>query len=390
MTSWEDVINQVVIPGDGQAIRNAKSEWELVLSQILRGKDTLDGGLRDLAAWKGDAGETYRTNIGKIAKMLGDIHEQSKGIIDPLGTAATQMDDSISKIQIPAECIHDVAQAKEVFVNTDALAGMPNGYIYSAMSAMARSDMIEGMLSLPGGGIVKGLRNWISSADDDAIAEYERLNNNYGNNAVMMPVGSDIPGGVNTDITGIPDLPHLPGGGGGGSLPGTGAGGLPTTSFDPSTSATGLDDLGTGTGIPTDTTGLDTGGLPGSGLAGAGGGGLTGAGLDGLGSGRGLSGAGLGAGGLGAGSGLGGAGLPRVGGLGPAVSPGMGMGGMMGGGAGAGGRGGGRGGASRSGMMGGAPMGGHGAGGEDEHGTWLQEDDDVWGTDSGAAPPLLT
>src|SRR5688572_21509807 len=99
-------------------------------------------------------------------------------------------------------------------------------------------------------------------------------------------------------------------------MPTTGMGGLPSSTFDPSTSATGLDDLTVPTG-----TDLDTGELPGSGLAGAGGGGLTGAGLDGLGSGRGLSGAALGgAGSLGAG-GVGAAGLPRVAGLGPAVSP---------------------------------------------------------------------
>jgi hypothetical protein len=39
-------------------------------------------------------------------------------------------------------------------------------------------------------------------------------------------------------------------------------------------------------------------------------------------------------------------------------------------------------------MMGG----GHGAGGEgggNDHSTWLQEDEDVWGTDSDAAPPVL-
>ena len=40
-------------------------------------------------------------------------------------------------------------------------------------------------------------------------------------------------------------------------------------------------------------------------------------------------------------------------------------------------------------MMGG-PHGGAGRGSEEDHGTWLQEDEDVWGTDNDAAPPLLT
>jgi hypothetical protein len=42
------------------------------------------------------------------------------------------------------------------------------------------------------------------------------------------------------------------------------------------------------------------------------------------------------------------------------------------------------------GMMGGA--GGHGgqeAGDGDEHSTWLNEDEDIWGSDTDAAPPVL-
>jgi hypothetical protein len=36
-------------------------------------------------------------------------------------------------------------------------------------------------------------------------------------------------------------------------------------------------------------------------------------------------------------------------------------------------------------------MGGHGGADGDatDHNTWLQEDEDVWGTDSDAAPPVL-
>jgi hypothetical protein len=36
-------------------------------------------------------------------------------------------------------------------------------------------------------------------------------------------------------------------------------------------------------------------------------------------------------------------------------------------------------------------MGGHGGGGGngDDHATWLQEDDDVWGADSDAPPSVL-
>jgi hypothetical protein len=134
----------------------------------------------------------------------------------------------------------------------------------------------------------------------------------------------------------------------------------------------------------------------------------------GLASGGGLGGGGLGGGGLG-GGGLPGGGGPGGGGLGGGAGGGLGggmgaggaMGGMMGGagggrgmGAGAGGRGagakgmgkgmgaGGRG--MAGGMMGGAGggrgMGGQGEG-EQETGTWLTEDDDVWGIGNEESDP---
>jgi hypothetical protein len=126
--------------------------------------------------------------------------------------------------------------------------------------------------------------------------------------------------------------------------------------------------LASGGGLGSGGGGLGGGGLPGGGAGGGGLGGGAGGGLGG-----GLGGA-MGAGMMGGAGGGRGAGAGAGGGRGAGGAKGMGKG--MGGGAG-GGRG-----AMAGGMMGGAGggrgMGGQGDG-EQETGTWLTEEDDVWG-----------
>ncbi|GIG65070.1 hypothetical protein [Phytomonospora endophytica] len=136
--------------------------------------------------------------------------------------------------------------------------------------------------------------------------------------------------------------------------------------------------------------GGDLGGI--GSIGGGGGGGSIGnpGGFGGGGGSIGSPGGGLGAGGgLAAGGGMVGAGGSAAGaGKGAAGRGGMGM---MGGGAGAGGAGKGAAGRGGAGMMGGAGAGRGGAHGNEneEHGTWLKEDEDVWGTDGDDAPPSL-
>lgn len=170
----------------------------------------------------------------------------------------------------------------------------------------------------------------------------------------VSPSTPDMPGNPdNPDLPGSPDLP-------GGNDPG----GLDDNPWEPSTP--------------------DPDDLPSGGLAGGGGGGLGGGGLPGGGAGGGLPGGGaggglgggvgggIGAGGMGGMMGAGGAGR-GAGGAGAGGRRPGGMGGKMG--AGAGGRG------MAGGMMGAG--GGRGMGGpgdeNGESGTWLTEDDDVWG-----------
>jgi len=141
---------------------------------------------------------------------------------------------------------------------------------------------------------------------------------------------------------------------------------------------------------------IQGGGVGGGGIGSIGGGGVGGGGIGspgGFGGGGGTLG---GPGGIGAGGGL--AGGMMGGGAGAGAGKGAGgrggMG-MMGGGAGAGGAGkgaAGKGAAGRGGagmMGGGAGRGGAHGNENEEHGTWLQEDEDVWGTDGDDAPPSL-
>ncbi|WP_231921142.1 ADP-dependent glucokinase/phosphofructokinase [Micromonospora auratinigra] len=205
--------------------------------------------------------------------------------------------------------------------------------------------------------------------------------------------------------------------GGGGGLSGSGYHPPSTGSFHPSTgtsphtggssfhppssTGTGFDsypsssdhDYGTGlAGAGSPSLGGGGGGYPG---LGGGGGGLAG-GLGGGGGGFGGGGGGVGSvGGIG-GGGAGGAGLMggvpgMVGGGNGKVPPMTSAGTALRNAAGAGGAGAGLRGAGGAGMMGGG-MGGHGAGpggAASEHSSWLTEDDDPWGTDSGAAPGIL-
>jgi uncharacterized protein YukE len=405
MTSWEDVINQVTIPGDGNAIAQAEGSWRLIFQRIRAAKQYLDDGLTDLESWEGEAGQAYRDKIAGLAKKLGTLDEENHTIVDELAKAGPAMTNALNNIPIPAEMIHDVVAYRENFSSSGQFTFLGSGAIYERLRGFYESGALGAVTSIPVlGDALKGLRDWISDEDEKAQREYQAINGTYAGVAAGIPAGSQIPSDIAPTFDPIENPPISPGGPPGGIPNAGGVGGLPGGGgYEPP--GTGYDPPGTGsfetpgTGVP----GWDGSELDdrpgGTGLAGAGGGGLTGAG--GLGSG-GLGG-GLGGGGTaGAGGGLGGAaGLAKAAGLGPVTSPPGLAGGMMGGaGAGAGGRGGagagrggGRGAGRGMGGMGGM-MGGHGGGaghgGEDEHTTWLQEDEDVWGTDSGAPPSLLT
>ena len=229
-----------------------------------------------------------------------------------------------------------------------------------------------------------------SGDDHEAQKMMTKLNGRtaQAQNGIPQTITTDLP--TDHGEIGTPTNPGKPGGPGSGpGGPGTGPGSpsLPKDPFgNPPNSHTHLPTEN----YPTDPThhttttqppgiGVDTGGdshlagwTPpgGGGFPGGGGGGLGGDPLGGAGGGfPGGGGLGSGPGGLGAGSmGAGGLGTSGFGNAGAAAEQG---------GMGAGGRG----------MM---PMGGHGQGEKErERSTWLTEDDDIWGDDGDAAPPLI-
>ena len=294
------------------------------------------------------------------------------------------------------------------------------------------------------------LRDFLSDGDDKAKAAYQALSGQHTGTASAMPPGAGFlvdglngatewsgstPGGPGSPSSAAGVGPMGPGGSGGsgpsltpGQYPGNyggsglaGAGGAGPVSVPTPSGPSTLHPSGTGTAGAGGLGGLGAGGA-GAGAGGIRPGGVTSAAnaIKGIGGGMPMMGGMAGAGAGGAGGARGGAagakpgGVPsgRAGGMG-----GMGMGGMGGahgagaggargaggnrtavpgvGSAVAGGAGGGRGGAGggaggRAGMAG-APMAGHGGGAGEgsDHSTWLQEDEDVWGTDSDAAPPVL-
>jgi uncharacterized protein YukE len=306
--------------------------------------------------------------------------------------------------------------------------------------------------ALPGMGAIRDkasdmVRDFISSEDDKAIAAYRSLSSNHQTNAGLVNaagIETGAPEVINPDLGQVGRTAPPSMGPGTGTMPtiGGGAGG-PTIgtddwTHDPAGFGTGLAGAGGGGGPVSVGAGGGLGGIGGggglggispggaAGLAGGGGGAgglptavsagaalrggaggiggmpMMGAGAAGAGrgggtrtAGAGLTGGGRGAGGAGVGGGRGMGGMPMMGGAGAAGAGarGAGAGGVKGGppgvasrvgggaGAGAGGRG----------VMGAGAGAGAGAGGDHatDHSTWLEEDEDVWGVDSDAPPPVV-
>lgn len=196
-----------------------------------------------------------------------------------------------------------------------------------------------------------------------------------GAGGVSAGDAGSVPGG--TGDTRIPHLTgagsgHLPGSGtGSGTLPGSGVGVASSSPYDPGSALAGggaAGGIGTSGGLGGATAGI--GGVSGAGATGTGSAGGFGAGVTGTGSAGGFGGSAgtVGAGGLPGSSPAGG----RAGGTGTGSGTGSGAGNA----------------ASRRGMV---PM--HGTHGQDEQererSTWLTEDEDVWGTDNDAPPPVI-
>jgi hypothetical protein len=372
---------QVLVLGRPGDVRSAALGWSQLLSACEEVQTSLDKNITDLnQSWKGAGYESFKTHVKGIAKQLGDMVKdarQGEGIVTALDNAADKLTKAQADMPVPAECVGDLMAARN---GTETIG--PDFFHVSVHGSFFQSG--------PGRWVASGMDmvdDWLNNRTDDARRVYDQVDGEFNSQASQTP-GTTQAGTSNFAST-QPDL-NQPGGGG--SLPGSGGlpggGGMPHTANlgGPGSGVGKIPGTGSGTGLPGS-------GLPGSGSFPGDGSGVDPSKLGGLaGAGGGLGGAGLGTSGLGgAGSGLGAAGglgsggLPGGGSLGKPTSM-AGLGNMMGAG-GMGGLGGGRAGSgSRSSGRGGAGGGGHGAGhggAEDERTTWLQEDDDPWGSSSG-------
>jgi hypothetical protein len=352
-------------PGD---VRSAALGWEQLLKAFDEVKQSLEQNVKDLnAGWKGAAYDAFKTHIDAIGKQIGQLAQDARkqdGIVTSLNNAATMLQQAQADMPIPACAIDEILAARNGSVN------IPVGFFEMKLRAsFYRFPLVQWEA---------GLIDWMFDKEDKAREVYDTVNNDYKDQSTRTPGNANVIG-RDTNTT-KPDLKTGGGGGGTGNLPKTGTTKLPKTSpyVPPSTThqPPGTSTVPPGSGLhPYGPGGDGTSPYKSTGLAGAGGG-ITGAGLGG---GSGLGGAGAGLSGTG--------GLPGGGSLGKPMMPTMG--GMMGGGMGGAGRGGaGRGAAGRGAMAGGG-HGGHGGAGDDERTTWLQEDDDPWGSDSGAPGSVL-
>ncbi|SBT54218.1 WXG100 family type VII secretion target [Micromonospora narathiwatensis] len=438
MADWEQMAREVLVAGRPDKVQNAALGWKELLKNIGSVEESLQQNVKDLGAvWKGPAYDAFKTHIEGLGKQAGGLVDAAEkpghgrvSIVTTLEKAATQLQDAQSKMPIPAACVGDVLAAR----NGEITLGV------GLFEARVKADLMGSWPMEKLGQLSDWVTGWFSDQEGEARKAYDEVDRNFQERVMETPGGRDFTRVA--PVTDTPDLdrPDTVGPGGGmpdlGKPPATDMGGKPT--IDPGKMPggdPGRPNIGsgahpdlsngsshvpsTGTSHLPSTGGVGNGGNYGTGLAGAGGGTgsgyVPGGGLSGGGSGLGGGGApGLGGGGAGIGKPVS-PGLPPMMGGGMAGAGGRGAGGRMGagklgaggmapgmggmaGGGGAGRRGAGdaRGGpaARGAGVRGGMAGAGHGGGagyGEEEapRNSWLEEDEDVWGSDSGGNSGIL-
>jgi hypothetical protein len=394
MASWEEVVNDVVLGSNPPTLQKVAGEWDVVFDGMRAVKTDLQTLIKDLHSWKGKGAESYKKEINKYITALGKSDEDNSPIIQTLNSSADALNTAISQIPIPSWKLDELRQKQQDLYNSgqtygDALFG--SGDFLKSFAAGPGAGFFDAAANfLPG---AKSLAGWFNNNEDDSIKALNDLNNTNENNIVPnAPDGAPAAGKAQynpTDFNGT----GTGTGTGTGSLPSTGTPKLPDTKTPntnlPNTDLPNTDHPNTdlpNVDYPPNNTDLPNSKVPSAGHVG---GVPSGAGLSGGGAGlgtAGLGGGGLGGGGLG--GGLGGN-VPTK--LGPSVSPLSGAGGFGGVPLGAAGRGAGGKGSGQSGRSAGIvpSRGGHGSENEDDRSTWLVEDDDVWGSDTDAAPPVL-
>ncbi|MEU4556516.1 WXG100 family type VII secretion target [Micromonospora violae] len=444
--SWEDMARQVLVAGRPTDITSAALGWQALLGNIDEVKRLVDADVHDLGeSWKGPAYDSFRTHmegLTKQAEIIVDGARESGGgqhsIVTVLQTAAQDLERAQNAMPVPQGCVGDLAAARNGAIVIET----------GLFEASIRADFVGSWPMEKLGQLNDWVGEFFNNNTEDARRAYDQVSSDYAARERETPGGALLERYTDGGPSGV-DLEGPPGTGAAGSAADLGGG--PSTGGELFLGAGHLSsggagfgsgthpDLSSGTGGYDGTTPTGSGASSGvgndvgdgalageysSGLAGAGAGtGTLTGGNSGFGAGGSLpsaTGLGAGGGGLGGTAGLGGAGGPIPGGgsLGRPVS--LGMPPMMGGAAGTGGAGRGanrpssRGGAAMApGMVGAGGRGGSGSSGpraggggvrggltgansgagdgneESQHGTWLREDDDVWGADDDGTDGVL-
>jgi hypothetical protein len=379
--SWEDCVNAILIPGDPGAIDDAGFRWQNIFTALADVKHVLDNYVLSEDGWSGPAADAYKTAIGSVCKQIAQFIDDNSYINSKLFEASYNLKQAMLNMPIPEEMVPTILQKRQEFETRDAYWPVPqDAFLRDAMAKAQQQHTDDPNLHWGPDDLAARWNDWIHDNTGLAVAIYKDLDNRHGDAAATLPGGSTS----NTSLGDQMSIPNLTHPGGTGNLGGANLGGGPhgptnLKNLDPN-------DFNHDPYDPSKidpTTGLS--GVDGSEFTGAGGGGS--GGYPGLGRTTSL---GAGGGGAGAGGLSPAAAAAAMKGIGTPVSgmPGAGMGmapGMMGGMGGAKPAG-----SRRPGLVGAGGGPGAGRGADDAHGTWLQEDDDVWGSDSGAAPPLLT
>lgn len=382
---------------------NKLKVWEDHFDKVKKVVDSMQPGRMDTAA------ATYGKLAKRMDESVGQIYKQATRMVEAWGgddaeKAMTQM----NKTYRQAQEIHNESDTTSKALTTHATAQRQWQNAYGSGSAMdswvkdavswGQRVLATNPATAPAaiGGLIAN--NWGAEDAMNAINNgTKESNNNFPTGIVQdMPEANpnlwdkEPPGGGGKP----PGSPKMPGGGG---PPGGGPGGIPGGPGGPPEIPGGPGGPGDppggpgGPGIPPGGPGgpgIPPGGPGGPEFPGGGGGpgGTDLASMPGGGPGLGGGGGGLGAGGVGGGPGSLGAGGAGVGPGGMGAGPGGGIAG----GPGAFGKGAGKGGMTGMGMpMGAGARGGGGDGNEHERSTWLTEDEDVWGGDDDAAPPVI-
>ncbi len=400
LPSWEEIVNRVTIESNYYNVGDAAEGWRTTFRQL----DDLHDKLKTLhdnsSSWKGGAGDAFRKQIKTHMDNVKKLADDHRTMVQSLESCRDHLETAVGSIEIPTWMYGEVQQKQNAYHQGQEISGYSEGSFANGYLQYVMGDGFGGSWN-PLKDVWRTVDGWIRDREGNAQKAYQQLCNNYANDHATMPEPSQItpppvqnPKDFNpTGPSGPGSKGFTPGGGpmpsgaklpppGSGGFHPPGAGGIDPSGSLPSPGSSGLDPSGSPSPH------LGSGGLAGAvpgGLSGLHGGGLGGGGLGGgLGS----------AGGLGAGAGLGGLGGRGLPPIGPSVAPGGMLGGLGGAGAGAG-RGGGRGSGSggarsggRQGMMGGG-HGAHGGGDGDDRGTWLMEDEDVWGGGNDAPPRVI-